>query len=145
MTSSKRFQPVRRVAQSREHTAARELGDSQRRMQQQEARLEELKRYHNEYLERFRDAAQVGISAPQRPDYQAFLNKLSQAIREQEKIVRFSHQECSNKKETWQQKRVRSQALGKVMERFQTAERRAEDTREQKEQDERNQRGKQTR
>ncbi len=145
MDSSKRFQPVRRVAQSREQTAARELGDSQRRMQQQEARLEELKRYHDEYLGRFRDAAQIGISASQLQEYQAFLNKLTRAIQEQEKIVRSTHQECSNKKEIWQKKRVRSQVLGKVVERFQTAERRAEDSREQKEQDDRNQRGKRTR
>jgi flagellar FliJ protein len=144
MVQSKRFHPVRRVAQSREKTAARELGDSQRRMQQQEARLEELRRYHDEYLERFQSAARLGISATQLQEYQAFLHKLSQAIKEQERIVLSSHEECSSKKEAWKQKRVRSEALGKVVERFQTAERRADDTKEQKEQDDRSQRGKPT-
>ena len=142
MDTSKRFHPVRRVAQSREQNAARELGNSQRRMQEQEARLEALKRYHDEYLERFRDAARLGISSAQLQEYQAFLSKLSRAIQEQEKIVQSSHRECCDKKELWQQKRVRSQALSKVVERFETAERRAEDSREQKEQDERNQREK---
>lgn len=140
MVPSKRLQPVQRVAESREKDAARELGDSQRRMRDQEAKLEDLRRYHQEYLERFQTSARQGMTASQMQEYRAFLEKLDQAIREQEKVVLASKSECVSRKEHWQQKHVRSKALGKVMDRFKTAERKMVDKREQNEMDDRNQR-----
>ncbi len=140
MVTSKRLQPVQRVAKSREQTAARELGDSRRRSQEQEQRLDELRRYHREYLKRFHDAAKTGMSATQLQEYRAFLAKLEMAIQEQEKVVKLGHTECSERKEEWQQKHVRTQVLDKVVERHRKEERKAVDTREQKESDDRNQR-----
>jgi len=142
LSPSKRFRPVQRVAQSREQKAARELGNSQRRAQDQEGRLEELKGYHQEYLERFENAASSGISASQLQEYRAFISKLELAIREQEKIVSASHRECSSRKQVWQRKRTQTEALGKVMGRFESEERKDSDKREQKETDDRDQRGK---
>ena len=141
MVSSKRFKPVKRVAESREQKAAQALGSSQRAARNEEARLEELRRYHKEYLDRFHDAARAGISVAQLQEYRAFLRKLELAIGEQEKIVRESQQDCSTRKALWQEKRQRNQALGKVMDKFRSAEHKARDTREQKETDDRNQRG----
>ncbi len=141
MVPSKRLQPVQRVAQSKENDAARELGDSQRRMRDQEAKLGDLKRYHQEYLERFETTARQGMSAKQMQEYRVFLEKLDRAIKEQEKVVRASKSECVTRKEQWQQKHVRTQALGKVMDRFRSAERKVVDKREQDETDDRNQRG----
>lgn len=141
MVPSKRLQPVQRVAQSREKDAARELGDSQRRMRDQEAKLEDLQRYHQEYLERFQDTARKGMTASQMQEYRAFLEKLDLAIQEQEKVVQASKSECVTRKEHWQQKHVRTKALGKVMDRFKSAEQKILDKREQNETDDRNQRG----
>ena len=141
MVPSKRLQPVQRVAQSREKDAARELGDSQRRMRDQETKLEDLRRYHQEYLERFQDTARKGMTASQMQEYRAFLEKLDLAIQEQEKVVQASKSECVTRKEQWQQKHVRTKALGKVMDRFKSAEQKIVDKREQNEADDRNQRG----
>jgi flagellar FliJ protein len=141
MVPSKRFKPVKRVAESREQKAAQALGSSQRQARDQEARLEELKSYHKEYLDRFQEAARAGITAAQLQEYRAFLHKLELAIGEQKKIVQASLQTCSNDKAFWQEKRQRNQALGKVLEKFRSAERKVSESREQKETDERNQRG----
>jgi flagellar FliJ protein len=141
MVPSKRFQPVQRVAESREKSAAKVLGDSQRNMQAQQAKLGELKQYHQEYLERFETAARNGMSANQLQEYRAFLDKLDKAIKEQEKVVLATQFECSKRKDEWQKKRIRTQALGKAVERMQSAEQKERDSREQKELDERNQRG----
>jgi flagellar FliJ protein len=141
MVPSKRLQPVQRVAQTRENEAARELGDSQRRVRDQEAKLGDLKRYHSEYLERFETTARQGMSAKQMQEYRVFLEKLDRAIKEQERVVLASKSECVNRKEQWQQKHVRTQALGKVMDRFRSAEQKAVDKQEQNESDDRNQRG----
>ncbi len=140
MVPSKRLEPVRRVAQSREDSAARDLGASQRRMQEQETKLAELRKYHHEYLDRFSETAKNGISASQLQEYRAFMSKLERAIEAQEKVVQESHVECTSRKGVWQQKRVRTQALGKVVERLHNTEKKADDSREQKEADERSQR-----
>ncbi len=139
MVPSKRFQPVHRVAQSRENKAARALGESQRKMREHTGRLEELKQYHNEYLERFKNASREGLSAAQMQEYRAFLKKLETAITDQEKILQLSHQECSGRKEAWQEKRMRTQALGKAMDRFRRAENKVKDRQDQKTTDEHNQ------
>ena len=139
MAPSKRFRPVHRVAESRERKAARELGESQKKMREQQDRLAALKQYHKEYLERFRGAAQVGLSVPQLQEYQAFLKKLEAAIREQEKILHLSHRECSGRKDAWREKHVKTQALGMAIDRFRLAEQKIMDSREQRETDDRNQ------
>jgi len=151
MVPSKRFEPVQRIAKSREDNAARELGHSQRRMQEQENKLEELKSYHQEYLDRFAEASRNGMSASQLQEYRAFMCKLETAIDAHlilvgkeisKKVVHASHIECSSCKDEWKQKRVRTQALGKVMDRFETTEKKAAESREQKESDEHGQRSK---
>ncbi len=142
MSPSKRLKPVLRIAESREFKAAHQLGDSQRNRQEQEARLDELRRYHQEYLERFNEAASRGISAAQLREYQAFLAKLDQAIQEQESVVQMSHIDCTAKEDAWKQKRVHSQALDKVVQRCEADERRIKENKEQQEMDDRNQRSK---
>ncbi|MCG8429174.1 MAG: flagellar export protein FliJ [Chromatiales bacterium] len=141
MAPSKRFKPVQRVAKSREQNAAKELGNSQRNVRDQESKLEELKRYHREYLEQFESSARQGMSASQLLEYRAFISKLELAIAEQEKIVLASKSDCSTKKEQWQHKHVRTKVLNKVMDRYTTAENRASEKKDQKETDDRNQRG----
>lgn len=140
MAPSKRFKPVLRVAESRERRAAHQFGDSQRAAQEQEAKLDELRGYHQEYLERFNSAARSGISIGQLREYQAFLAKLELAIQQQESVVQESHNVCSVRKEEWQDKYIRTQALDKVVQRCETDERRTKETREQKESDDRGQR-----
>ncbi len=140
MVQSKRLKPVHRVAESKEQTAARELGDSRRYVHEQEQRLNELRQYHAEYLERFHTVAKVGMSALQLQEYRAFLAKLERAIREQENVITNGRNVQEFKKGKWQQKHVRTQALGNVIDRYKQAENKAQDTREQKESDERSQR-----
>jgi len=141
MVQSKRLKPVHRVAESKEQTAAKELGDSKRYVNAQEERLEELRRYHDEYLDRFHSAAKIGMSALQLQEYRAFLAKLERAIREQETVIKDGLNVHKFKKDNWQQKHVRTQALGKVIDRYKTAEVKDQDKREQRESDDRSQRG----
>ncbi len=141
MVQSKRLRPVHRVAESREQTAAKELGDSTRYVHEQEVRLEELRRYHAEYLDRFHAAAKMGMTAMQLQEYRAFLAKLERAIREQEDIIQNGRNVHKFKKDNWQQKHVRTKALGKVIDRYKQAETKEQDRREQKESDDRSQRG----
>lgn len=136
MVPSDRLKPVRRVAQSRERDAAKLLGDAQRILQDQESRLEQLRLFQREYRERFETASRTGMSITQLQEYQAFMLKLQRGIEQQEGIVETSRQDRSLKKQHWQKKFTRTQAIGKVIDRFRQEEHKDRERKEQKENDE---------
>jgi flagellar FliJ protein len=142
MSPSKRLKPVQQVAANRERNAARSMGQARAHLAQEEAKLAQLREYHQEYLERFQQASAQGMSVNQLQEYRAFLAKLDEAILQQEKVVAASMAKHTTHRDDWKQKHTRTQALGKVVERYRKEERKAEDRAEQKENDERNIRGK---
>ncbi len=142
MSPSKRLKPVQKVAASRERNAARTMGQARQHLAQEEAKLLQLKLYHQEYLERFNAVAAQGMSVTQLQEYRAFLAKLDAAIKQQEKVVAASMANHTTQKDNWKQKHTRTQALGKVVERYRREELKAENRSEQKENDEHNTRSK---
>ncbi len=142
MSPSKRLKPVHQVAANKELNAARTMGKARRNLAQEEAKLAQLKQYHQEYMDRFQQVAAQGMSANQLQEYRAFLTKLDEAIEQQQKVVTASMATHSSHKDNWKQKHTRTQALGKVVERYRKEERKASDRTEQKEIDEHNTRGK---
>jgi flagellar FliJ protein len=73
-------------------------------------------------------------------DYQAFLSRLAEAIKQQQAVVKRAESERDAERLRWQEAAKRAKALGHVVEQWQTEERRASDRREQRESDERAQR-----
>ena len=142
MSPSKRLKPVQQFAATKERNAARSMGQARRHLAEEEAKLEQLRQYHQEYLARFQQAASSGISAAQLQEYRAFLAKLDEAIQQQEKVVATSMANHSSRKDEWKQKHTRTQALGKVVERYRQQELKDEDRKEQKANDEHNSRSK---
>lgn len=136
MSPSKRIKPVQQVAASKERNAARIMGKARQHLAQEEAKLAQLKQYHQEYLERFQLASSQGMTSSQLQEYRAFLSKLDEAIQQQQKVVTASMANHSSHKDNWKQKHTRTQALGKVVERYHKEERQAADRAEQKESDE---------
>lgn len=142
MSPSKRLKPVQRFAHSKEQKAARMMGQAKKNLQQEEAKLEQLKLYHQEYLERFQQMAAEGMSSTQLLEYRAFLAKLDEAIKQQQEVVAASVVNHSSSKNFWKKKHSRTQALNKAVERFQQQELKSADRIEQKESDDRGQRRK---
>ena len=140
MSPSKRLKPVQRIAHSKEQNAARSMGEARKNLEQEEAKLLQLKQYHQEYLQRFHQVAGEGMSASQLQEYRAFLAKLDEAIKQQEKVVAASMVNHSSSKNNWKQKHSRTQALNKVADRYRQKEQKSADQQEQKENDEHNQR-----
>lgn len=136
MNSSDRFKPVLKVAASREANAARRFGESQKQHREEANKLESLRQYHSEYMTRFQQTASSGMNASQLREYQAFLNKLEQAILEQEEIVRRSKLNCTEHKQQWAAKHVRTQTMDKAMDRMVKSEQKEKDAQEQKVSDE---------
>jgi len=140
MTRSKRMQPAQRVAQNREQSAVQKFGQSQQNLEAQRTKLEELRAYRDQYAGDFERYSSAGLDVTRIQDYRVFLNRLSEAIRQQEALIEQFSCQHEQTRQQWIETRTHSQAIDKVVERYRREEHRQQDLREQKEQDERSQR-----
>src|SRR5262245_29849518 len=140
MTRAKRLQPVQHLVDDNERRLAQSVGAFERRVAETEKKLSELERYRGEYEKQFSQRAGVGMGVSSLRDYQAFLAKLNEAIRQQQTVVQRARTERDAERIRWQDAAKRAKALGHVVEQWQTEERRTLDQREQRESDERAQR-----
>jgi flagellar FliJ protein len=134
------MKPVQNLYDDTERRLAQGLATVERRVAEAEGKLQELERYRGEYDKQFAQRAGGGIGVTALRDYQAFLAKLTEAIKQQQAVVRRAQSERDAERQRWQEAAKRAKALGHVVEQWQTEERRASDRREQRESDERAQR-----
>ncbi len=137
MTRSERLQPVLSVAEEQDRAAALALARCRQRLQQQEARLAELQQYQADYARRFRQGAGDGLGAARLSDYRAFLDRLGEALRQQQALIESIRAECAGLERRWMAARMRLDALGKVSARYHRQELLERERREQAETDER--------
>lgn len=140
MTRVKRLQPVQNLVDGTERRLAQSLAALERRLSEGETKLRDLEQYRSEYETQFIQRAGKGIGATGLRDYQAFLARLVEAIRQQRALVQQARAERDAERRRWQDAAKRAKALGHVVEQWQTEERRSLDRREQRESDERSQR-----
>lgn len=83
MIQSKRFDPLLKRAQDHEDEVARDLAERQRALDTHVSRLDELRRYAEEYA-----GAQMSTTSPaQLINRRAFLDRLDSAVAQQRKTV----------------------------------------------------------
>lgn len=140
MSRAKRLAPVQGVVEAAEQKLAQSLAAQQRRVSDAEAKLLELERYRGEYEQGLTQRAGAGIGVAQLRDYQAFLGRLGEAIRQQQAVVQRACAERDAEQLRWQQAARRVKAIDHLAEQWLTEERRAEDRRDQRDTDERAQR-----
>src|SRR5690606_36327313 len=100
----------------------RELGEEQRQLADAEARLVELRTYHGEYMGAFRKRCEDGTSIRALRDFQAFLARLDNAVRQQEQLVEQARQRVAGSRRGWQGAAQKVKAVGAVVERWQKTE-----------------------
>lgn len=140
MTRAKRMKPVQSLVDGNERRLAQSLAAFERKTMEAEGKLQELERYRAEYEKQFSQRAGRGIGAVDLRDYQVFLARLAEAIRQQHAIVQRVRAERDAEHLRWQEAAKRAKALGHVVKQWQTEERRTFERREQHESDERAQR-----
>lgn len=112
------------------------MAESQRKLDECNARLQELVQYRDEYANTFQQAGSSGLQAIPMRDFQVFLEKLGNVISNQRSLVVQAQGEHAKTKVQWLKLRGKAQALGKVVSRYQLEERRQDASREQSEADE---------
>lgn len=140
MPPSDRFKPIQKLASQKERKAAAALGESIKQRQAAQQRLDELRAYLNEYLERFENAARSGLQSSQVMEYQVFISKLETAIEQQEQVVAQSEQDCDSSKQQWRGRYSKSKAMDNAVDRMKVREKKDSERREQAEADDRAQR-----
>ena len=140
MTRSQRLAPVQDVVESAERKLAQSLATYERRVLEAQNKLDELTRYRGEYEKQLTERVAGGMGVMELRDYQAFLGRLSEAMRQQQSVV---HRACADRdaeQKRWRDAARRAKAIDHVVTQWQSEERRSADRREQHEIDERAQR-----
>ena len=140
MKRAKRLEPVQQIVDDAQRRLALSVAAFEKRVLDGETKLQELQRYKGEYEQQFSQRAGRGIGATDLRDYQAFLGRLTEAIKQQQALVARARAEHQAERVKWQEALKRSKALGHVVERWQAEERHMNDRRDQRESDERAQR-----
>jgi flagellar protein FliJ len=140
MKRAQRLEMVQTVVDDQERRRAEALAGSERRVSESEAKLAELESYHDSYVRGFAARAEAGMDGVLARDYQAFLARLEEALRQQRQIVIRARAQRDGEKQTWMGAAQRAAAVGQMVKRFQTEEMHALDRREQHESDERSSR-----
>jgi flagellar protein FliJ len=134
------MQTVERVVSDVERKRAETLAASERRVSEGETKLAELESYQRTYADQFHESAGAGIGAAKLRDFQTFMARLADAVKQQTQIVLKAKADRDAELKTWQSAAQRAAAVGGLVKRWQTEERRVDDRREQSESDERSQR-----
>ncbi len=136
MTKSDRVKPIIKVAEDREHAAARVLAAAQQIVHERKVRLQDLLRYRDEYRANMTARGRQGVSAQSLRGMLGFLGKLDLAVEQQEQSVRAAENDLDLKRRQWLEKHFRTEALDHVRDRYLTDERKTANRLEQKESDE---------
>jgi flagellar FliJ protein len=140
MTRAERMQPVQKVVDAAERQRAEALAVSEGRVVQSEKKLQELEQYHADYQRAYQNRVTAGISSVGLRDYQLFLARLAEAVRQQTQLVKSARADRDMVRQRWQDAARRAKAIDHVVESWNADERRESGRREQRDSDERAQR-----
>ncbi len=132
--------PLHDLARFEEKSASRQLADAARALEHEERQLVQLTGFRDEYGRREAGAGE-GVDPLRLQNYRAFMERLSEAIRQQEKRIEAARAALEGHTETWRGRRVDAEAIGAAIERFDADDRRESGRREQRDSDEVGQRG----
>lgn len=131
---------VQRAVNEHERRRAEALAACERRVTECAARLAELEDYQKSYARDFAARASAGIGGAGLRDYQTFLARLSEAVRQQTQLLSRAQSERDAALRMWQSAAQRAEAVGHMVRRWQAEERILSERIEQRETDERAQR-----
>ena len=140
MKRSERMQTVERVVSDVEKKRAEALAARERHVSECESKLQELESYQKTYAEQFQARAGAGMGAAGLRDYQTFMLRLGEAVKQQVQLVAKAKADRDAERTVWQHAAQRKEAVGGLVERWQGEEQKLQDQQDQRDSDERAQR-----
>ncbi len=127
---------VQKVVDDLERRRAQALALSERNVADSEAKLAELEAYQASYVRDFSARAASGMNAATARDYQVFLSRLDEALRQQAQAVVRATAQRDAERCSWQGAAQRADAVGHMVKVWNAEDRKELDRSEQKESDE---------
>jgi len=137
LKKSKRFQPVKKLAENKEAAAAVQMKESSDVQLASVQQLKQLEAYRNDYMTQFKAKGESGLSALMLQEYQAFVQKLDRAIEEQLKVVKQAGARLDGHQQIFKQSLSRRKVVDKLIQKSKKEEAFLEDKQEQKVADDR--------
>jgi flagellar protein FliJ len=137
---SQRMAVVQKVVDDQERRRAQALAAGEQRVIEAEAKLAELETYRANYLRDFSARAGGGMNAAIARDYQVFLARLEEALKQQAQIIVRVKAQRDTERRNWQGAAQRADAVDHMVNVWDTADRKDLERHEQKESDEFSQR-----
>jgi len=134
---SKRIDPLLQRAQQREDEVARDLAERQRALETHESRLEELRRYAEEYA----NSQMAATSLAQLSNRRAFLDRLDNAVQQQSQTVDRNREKVELERSRLLLASRDKQVLEQLAASYRAQERKVDDRRSQREMDDLGARG----
>jgi flagellar FliJ protein len=134
MIKSKRFEPIHEIAASSANDLSRAMAEAGRKVTELERQLEQLQAYRDEYV-RNSTQSNGAMDAVKLQNYRSFLDRLGEALSQQQKSLENARAEFERRRVLWSEKRIEAESLNRVVDRFRKEERSAADRREQREGD----------
>jgi len=134
---SKRFEPVKKIAENKEAAAAVQMNKSAQTQQACIDQLKQLRMYRDDYVGQFKTKGQCGMSALMLQEYQAFVQKLDRAIEEQLHVVKRADAQFNGHHQAFKQTHSRRKVVDKIIQQSKKEEAFADDKQEQKVADDR--------
>ncbi len=138
---AQRLQVIVDLRQEQENKALQALGDCQSKHLEMQAQLDNLRNYRQEYQQQYQQLARSGVNVRKLLDFQAFLEKLDQAVEAQLQQLQVAVDELQEKRQKWQAAHRQTLSMHKVHEAAILEEQQLVRQREQREMDEHAQRG----
>src|ERR1700752_5167696 len=117
MKRAQRLELVQKEVNDQEQRRAEALATSERRLTESETKLAELQSYHDGYVHDFTVRAQAGMDSLMARDYQAFLARLDEALRQQGHVVTRARAQRDGELQKWQGAAQRAKGVGQMVKR----------------------------
>ena len=140
MKRVERLRMVERAIDDIERRRAESLAASEKRLNACTEKLAELEAYHGAYTRQFNERAEAGIGGAGLRDYQTFLARLAEAVRQQTTLVTRARTERDAELVSWRNAAQRAEAVGRLVSRWKNEEQRLGELSDQRESDDRAQR-----
>lgn len=137
---SQRIKTIVDLKAAQEQDSLEALGVSQRKLTAMQTQVDSLKKYRQDYQEKFNRLGNAGANVGQLLEFRSFMDKLDKAIAGQEYALDQSKADLATKKKIWENLHHRTQSLQKIYQAALKEELKLEYKAEQSEQDERSSR-----
>jgi flagellar FliJ protein len=136
MLRSRRLEIVLTLEERKEQDALERMGDARKQVEDQQAQVDNLNRYQQEYRDQIRSNQSGVVPVSRLQAWQAFIAQLDQVILRQQQVLDQAVQVFEARRQEWQQAWERRRGMEKYIETCRQQEQKEQDAREQKLSDE---------